>query len=47
MVIVKGNNHKIGKHEYTKKEADARLKELNAVGINNMTIMTKEKAYGL
>lgn len=47
MVIVKGHNHKIGRNEYTKTQAETRLKELKKAGINNMTIMTKEQAYGL
>lgn len=47
MVLVNGNSHKIGKHEYTREQADIRLKELEAVGITNMVIMSKNKAYGI
>ena len=47
LVIKKGNNVKIGRHEYTREQADMRLLEVRQAGIKNMEIMEVNEAYGI
>lgn len=47
LVIKNGNNVKIGRHEYTREQADKRLLEVRQAGIKNMEIMEVNEAYGI